>query len=229
MPPKKKKRNGVVNTRKLGIGRDFVTKTYSGTNVLSPDQLLNGHVLYLYHVSESSLTKTENAVKSRFSGESSDLPPLKNKIRRLVDRTFEKFHKLTNPDEFSTFRGICKERFSIVRVKRERLPENTGVIVDALTAGTSAASTEDRSRCAKCTVLRGRLKRAIEIRKDAHEQHTHAIQFLRQTVFALNRKIKRKDEIIKGLKEKCVTGEIDKLREVQACCKVETVDESEEQ
>ena len=223
------KRNGVVNTRKLGIGRDFVTKTYSGTDVLSSDQLLNGHVLYLYHVSESNFTKAGKAVKARFGGECSDLELLKCRIRRLVNRTFGKLKKLTNPDEFNRFTGICKERFLIarssVRVKRKIVPEDGTVTVD----GTSAASVKDRLRCAKCAVLRGRLKSAIKIQKDAHEQHTRDIQFFQQTVYVLNRKIMMKDEIIKGLKEKRVTDEIDKLREVHVSCKVETVDESEEQ
>ena len=74
MPPKKKKH--AFNPEKLGIERDYVTKSYSGVDAVSSDELLNGHILYLYHVNESSLTKTENAVNSKFSGESADLPLL---------------------------------------------------------------------------------------------------------------------------------------------------------
>ena len=229
MPNKNMKWNGVVNTRKLGIGRDFVTKTYSGIDVLLPDQVLNGHMLYLYHISESNFTKTGKAVKARFGGESSDLELLKCRIRALVNRTFRKITKLAIPDQFNRFTGICKERFLIarssVRVKRKIVPEDGGVTVD----GTSAASVVDRLRCAKCAVLRGHLESAIKIQKDTHEQHTHATQFFQQTVRVLNLKIMMKDEIIKGLKEKRVTDEIDKLREVHVSCKVETVDESEEQ
>ena len=48
-----------------------MTKSYSGVDAISSDELLNGHVFYLYHV-KSSLTKTKNAVNSKFSGEGSD-------------------------------------------------------------------------------------------------------------------------------------------------------------
>ena len=189
-----------------------------------PFQVMNGHILYLYHVNESSLTKTENAVNSKFSGESSDLPPLKNRIRRLVDKTFGKFHKLTNPDEFKTFTGVCEEGFSVAcSVHRSQPSTEVGATVDPVTAGPSTGCAEDRSRCARCAVLRERLKRAIRTRKEMHEQHVNITRFLqtqlrkRQAVRVLNQKLKRKDETIGKLKRKDAGCEIDELRKKHSC------------
>ena len=89
MPPKKKRKVDV----KPGIAREHISKTYC--EVLDKN-LQNGHVLLIYLQNRSSLTETEKSVKLKFVNEQqSDLPPLKNRIKRLVDRTLGKYKKLT--------------------------------------------------------------------------------------------------------------------------------------
>ena len=143
-------------------------------------------------------------MNSKFSCESSDIAPLKNRIRRLVDKTFEKFHKLTNPDEFKTFRGICKEGFSVACNVQHST--EVGAAVDPVRAGTSTGCADDRSRCARFAVLREHLKNAIRTRKEMHEQQVNVTRLLRtqlrkrQVVCVLNQKIMQKDYIIDRLK-----------------------------
>ena len=99
--PSKNKRKVYV---KRGIAQEHISKTYSG--VLG-ENLQNGHVLLIYLENGSSLTDTEKSVKLKFANEQqSDLPPLKNRIKRLVGRTLGKFKKLTDTSEFEQFSAI---------------------------------------------------------------------------------------------------------------------------
>ena len=100
MPPKKKSKVDV----KPGIAREHILKTYS--EVLG-ENLQNGHVLLIYLENGSSLTETEKSVTLKFASEQqSDLPPLKKRIKRLVDRTLCKYKKLTDTSEFEQFSAI---------------------------------------------------------------------------------------------------------------------------
>ena len=57
-------------------------------------------------------------MKLKFANEQqSDLPPLKNTIQRLVNKTLGKFKKLTTTSEFEQFSAICA---SSAEKKREK-------------------------------------------------------------------------------------------------------------
>ena len=107
MPPKKKHKVDV----KPGVAQEQISKTYSG--VLG-ENLQNGHVLLIYLENGSSLTEIEKSVKLKIANkQQSDLPPLKNRIKRLVDRTLHKLKKLTNTIELEQFSANCAEAFSV--------------------------------------------------------------------------------------------------------------------
>ena len=89
---------------KPGIAQEHISKTYFGE---FGENLQNGHVLLIYLENGSSLTETEKSMKLKFANEQqSDLPPLKNIIKRLVDRTLGKYKKLTDTSEFEQFSAI---------------------------------------------------------------------------------------------------------------------------
>ena len=156
-------------------------------------------------------------MKLKFASEQqSDLPPLKKRIKRLVDRTLGKFKKITNTNEFEQFSAICAEAFSIASYihTRQQLEQSPVKTVPA------KANFPDgkKSDCIKCAVLRKRLRQAVALRKAQHERDKRIISTLRAklkskpTVCVLNQRVKRKDLKIEQLKEKSIILDVENLK-----------------
>ncbi|XP_013393414.1 uncharacterized protein LOC106161101 [Lingula anatina] len=110
MPPKKK-RSLSEEPRPPGPGRMLLQDKFS--TLPTADDLRNGHVLYLYVISNKSRAETERKLKEHFVGHSFT-HTLNADIKRIVSKTLDKFKKLTEPKEFETFHSICHEHFQLL-------------------------------------------------------------------------------------------------------------------
>ncbi|KAK6186849.1 hypothetical protein SNE40_006117 [Patella caerulea] len=125
MPIKKRRgplRGAVSPTGKPGIARKHLVDNYS-ERPDAPDDLLNGHVLYIYLVKCcSSRARTERELLS-FLPPASSHPGINNAIKRVVDRTLNTVKRLSDPKQFGTFSSVCSEKFSFGRVDADGVEE----------------------------------------------------------------------------------------------------------
>ena len=170
-------------------------------------------MLFLYLENDKSETTVELAVKRKFRDDQfAFIPPLKNRIRKLVAKTLQKFRTLTDATAFIRFKDICNEPFPVsVRV------ESTAQEVEVNPESPSTSrpltvdpnpSTSQNGGCPKCPEQRKRLKKAIQKRKKMHEQDMAVNKYLRselqkkKSTRVLNQKIRRKEATIQMILEK---------------------------
>ena len=229
MAPKRKPFGAAT---KQGTGRQYLMDNFSDA---SGDNLLNGHVLYIYYENEGSLSKTERVITS--------LKPLltsiKYTVRKLVTNTLRKFNQLTRAKRFERFQVMCNQSFGVIQPCRSRLAAQTrpgsssSQLAPSSRAETSSQlatpssepatpfsrsgtpSATGPTACSKCAVLRARLAKAIQHRRHDWEMHRRQVTKLQNKIVSsksqtivkvLNQKLNRKDEQLLKLKAELKRG-----------------------
>ena len=189
----------------------------------SGDKLLNGHVMFIYYENESSLAKTERVVTSL----KPLLTSLRYTVRKLVTNTLRKFNQLTDAKQFERFQVMCNQPFGVIQPGPSSLAVQISPGSPSSRAGTSSQLATPSSEtatpssrpgtplatgpaaCSKCAVLRARLAKAIQHRKQDWEMHRRnkIVSRKSQTIVrVLNQKLKRKDEQLLKLKAELKRG-----------------------
>ena len=218
MTPKRKRFDAAT---KQGTGRQYLMDNLSDA---SGDNLLNGHVMFIYYENENSLAKTERVVTSL----KPLLTSLRYTVRKLVTNTLRKFNQLTDAKQFERFQVMCNQPFGVIQPGPSSLAVQSSPGSPSSRAGTSSQLATPSSEtatpssrpgtslatgpaaCSKCAVLRARLAKAIQHRK--HDRQVTKLQNKivsrkSQTVVrVLNQKLKRKDEQLLKLKAELKRG-----------------------
>ena len=216
MTPKRKRFDAAT---KQGTGRQYLIDNFSDA---SGDNLLNGHVMFIYYENESSLAKTERVVTSL----KPLLTSLRYTVRKLVTNTLRKFNQLTDAKQFERFQVMCNQPFGVIQPGPSSLAVQTSPGSPSSRAGTSSQlatpssetatpssrpgtpSATGPAACSKCAVLRARLAKAIQHRRHDWEMLRNKIVSRKsQTIVrVLNQKLKRKDEQLLKLKAELKRG-----------------------
>ena len=120
MPPKKKKRWFSSPDEKPGIAKQHLLDVFAQLPA-DRDSILNGHVLYPYVVEcEKSRAVTERKLATFIDQSSMGVLKRNNlslhfkaEIKKLIDKTLNKFKRLSSSEQFQKFDSICQGTFSL--------------------------------------------------------------------------------------------------------------------
>ena len=110
MPPKKKKR--YVPPVKVGLCRQYLSDNFSVLPSVG-EELLNGHVLYIYIEKERVISSTIKA----FGHLSSQDIALYQVVK--VCKALDKFRHMSDDNEFKNFAALCREKFPLSKNVRK--------------------------------------------------------------------------------------------------------------
>ena len=153
----------------------------------------------------SSVSKTERAIKGKFSDEEAcALPNLQGRITSLVNHSIKKFKRLSNETELQRLKEICGFQFSYNPVPSTSTAESSAGSTGrpAISVSGPSGNGHDRSfssrKCVSCRKLRDRLYKFKQLRNEEAEKHAKTVERFRSklrkkdAVRMMNQKIKRK-------------------------------------
>ena len=213
MPSKKNsRRRAPVNVNLVGIAKKHLLENFSNFPIARED-FLNGHILCMF-VSKcnKSFTRTERELLSLLPSDSATSLTIKGAIRKVVHRTWNKFRRLTDPNEFKKFDLICQEKFSwrsskVIPSKRtctstQSVLQNEEMVKETVTVGpipTSPMKTRHISQCSSCKIIRQsilKLQQEITAVKNLPTQQKKR----EELITSLNQKMKRKELQLSNVK-----------------------------
>jgi len=100
-----------VNTV-LGIAKKYLLENFSNFPI-AHENFLNGHILYIFASKrDKSRARTKRELLSLLPSDSSiSYLPINAAVQNVVERTLNKFKKLSDQREFEIFDFICQEKF----------------------------------------------------------------------------------------------------------------------